>query len=247
MWGHPSHSHQGGKNCGNAATTLRGVNSFSERNFFLETHCTSKDWDEDQVEERMNNFSWLFQAPLCLAVFLELCKCFCPARENTSLKRLPGKWCKYKKMSKLAQFFFSFNFEIIFPKREMPTKERCRMWKHFHEKSPTVSPWKEVNGRFYRNGSRTFFTFLEEMKTEFLATHLKWRTRSTHKECQKIYQNNYKRKKDITAIFPLPFVKIKKWNVAFDKVQHVWPWFWSIFQTFNFDKEEESTLNSNNN
>ena len=107
LGGHPSYSHQGGINCGNAATTLRGVNSFSERNFFLETQCTSKDWDEDQVEERMNNFSWLFQAPLCLAVFLELCKCFCPARENTSLKRLPGKWCKYKKMSKLAQFFFS--------------------------------------------------------------------------------------------------------------------------------------------
>ena len=173
---------------------------------------------------------------------------FLPSKGKTLLWRgCQGNDANIKRCPKLRSFFFLFNFEIIFPKREMPTKERCRMWKHFHEKSPTVSPWKEVNGRFYRNGSRTFFTFLEEMKTEFLATHLKWRTRSTHKECQKIYQNNYKRKKDITAIFPLPFVKIKKWNVAFDKVQHVWPWFWSIFQTFTFDKEEESTLNSNNN
>ena len=39
----------------------------------------------------------------------------------------------------------------------------------------------------------------------------------------------------------------EKWNVAFDKLQHVWPWFWCTFQTFNFEKAEESILNSNNN
>ena len=100
----------------------------------------------------MNNFTWIFQVPLCLAVFLGLCK------GKTLLWRgCQGNNANIRRCPNLRSLFF--NFKIIFPKRElreMPTKERCRMWKHFHEKSPTCQPMKRSKWQILQKRIKNF-------------------------------------------------------------------------------------------
>ena len=130
MGGHPSHSHQGGINYGNAATTLRAEQGqvLAPRQFlpwkilfFRDTLYIERSGRWPSLRKNEQFYLAISSTTLSGCIFRTL-QVFLPSKGKTllSLKRLPEKWCKYKRMSKLSQFFFSSILRLYFQ------NEKCR-------------------------------------------------------------------------------------------------------------------------